>query len=190
MKKTLLITLLLIPFLGMSQTTKPIEGFLGVKFGASKAEVMTAMQAKGGKFEGANSAGGLFFSGLNLGHRHIQLLQVNLFNDKAYLAALVFEPENEASTIGDYKSLVSDISEAYGKGEPYVHFDSPYKLGDGNETQALSLSEGQMFTNWKSGTNSIQVSIDTKLKVVLMYVDDATKALARAAQKAKEKSDF
>jgi hypothetical protein len=49
MKKTLLIALLLIPFFGFSQTqtTKPIDGFLGIKFGSSKAVVLAAMKAKG-----------------------------------------------------------------------------------------------------------------------------------------------
>jgi hypothetical protein len=190
MKKTLLITLLLIPFLGISQTTKPVDGFLGVKFGTNKAEVVAAMQAKGGKFDGVDKSGALYFTGLSLGHRQIKIMVVKMFKDKAYYAALFFEPENEASTIGDYNSLASDISGAYGKGKPHVRFNDPYKLGDGLETQALAASEGQMYTDWQSGTNSIQVKITTKLQVLLIYSDDTTDALATAAEKAKEKSDF
>jgi hypothetical protein len=190
MKKTLLITLLLIPFLGMSQTTKPVDGFLGVKFGASKAEVITAMEAKGGKLTGTPSEELLVFRELNLGHRHINFLQVALFNNHAYYAVLIFQPENEASTIGFYNSLVSDVSEVYGPGKPTVYFKDPYKAGDGNETLALSLSKGLMFTTWKSDTHSLQVAIDTKLRVLVKYIDEVTYDLAEAAQKAKEKSDY
>jgi hypothetical protein len=67
---------------------------------------------------------------------------------------------------------------------------SPYKLGDGNETMAISLSKGYMATDWVSGTNAIQIYITTKLKVALVYVDNTVAEQAKAAQKAKEKADF
>ena len=190
MKKTLLIALLLVPFWGITQTTKPIDGFFGIKFGSSKAEVIAAVKAKGGTLNAGATDDLLFFSNVSLGHRPAEYLEVKLFNDKAYFAAFIFQPENEASTLGYYDGLVSDISGAYGKGKPVVEFKDPYKFGDGNETQALSLSEGSMFTDWHSGKNSIQININTKLMVVLMYIDDTMNAQAKAAQKAKEKSDF
>jgi len=70
MKKILLIALLLTPLLGFSQTTKPIDGFLGIKFGSSKAVVLAAVRAKGGKYvkEYSNSQK-LAFSNVNLGTR-------------------------------------------------------------------------------------------------------------------------
>jgi hypothetical protein len=190
MKKTLLIALLLIPIIGISQTTKPIEGFLSIKFGSSKADVMAAMEAKGGALIKGSTDDNLFFSNISLGHRAAQAFEVKLFNDKAYFGAFIFQPENEASTLGFYDNLVNDISDVYGKGKATVSFKDPYKFGDGNETQAISLSEGHMFTDWHSDKNSIQVNVTTKLKVVLMYVDNTTDEQAKAAQKAKEKSDF
>ncbi len=190
MKKTLLIALLLVPFIGISQTTKPIEGFLGIKFGSSKADVMAAMQAKGGALMKGSTDDNLFFTNISLGHRATQAFEVKLFNDKAYFGGFIFQPENEASTLGFYNSLVSDISDVYGKGNATISFKDPYKFGDGNETQAISLSEGHMFTDWHSEKKSIQINVTTKLKVVLLYIDDTMDEQAKAAQKAKEKSDF
>lgn len=190
MKKTLLIALLLIPFIGISQTTKPIDGFLGIKFGSSKADVIAAMKAKGGVLEQGGTENRIFFDNIKLGHRDVDFVQVDLFGDKAYSASLAFKPENEASTLGFYDSLVSDISGAYGSGKPTIYFKAPYKYGDGNETTALSLSEGDMYTDWHSDAKTIEIYITTKLKVVLLYMDDTLHAQAKAAEKAKEKSDF
>ena len=190
MKKTLLIALLLIPFFGISQTTKPIDGFLGIKFGASKAEVIATVNTKGGTLDDESTDIDLYFANVSLGHRPAKYLHVKLFNGNAYSGIFVFEPENEASTIGYYDGLVSDIAGAYGKGKPTVIFNDPYKAGDGYETTALSESKGFMYTNWKSNDTSIQININTKLSVVLIYTDDKVAAQAAAAQKAKEKSDF
>jgi hypothetical protein len=190
MKKTLLIALLLIPFLGMSQTTKPIEGFLGIKFGTSKADLLAAMKAKEASLDASSTTDDLYFTHVSLGHRATDFIRVRLFNDKVYFAAMVFSPENDASTLGYYAGLVNDISDVYGKGKPTIDFKAPYKYGDGDETTAIFSSEGKMFTNWQSGSNSIQVTITTKLKVILFYIDDATQKLAEAAQKEKEKSAF
>ncbi len=190
MKKTLLIALLLIPFIGISQTTKPIDGFLGIKFGSSKAEVIAAMKARGDVLSQGSTEVRLFFDNVKLGHRNAEYLQVSLFDDKAYFGGFIFQPENDASTLGFYDSLVSDISDVYGKGQPTVYFKDPYKLGDGSETLAISQSEGHMFTDWHSDKKSIQINITTKLTVILMYFDDTVDEQAKAAQKAKEKSDF
>jgi len=189
MKKSLLIALLLIPFLGFSQTTKPIDGFLGIKFGTSKADVIAAVNAKGGKSIGEKNDI-LFFTGLSLGHRPIESFQVGFFNNQAYVGALVFKPENDPATFNFYNSLLQDITDIYGKGKSVRLFKSPYVDGDGYETTAVSSGNANILTDWKSDTNSMQLHIDNELNVVLIYTDTKVAAQAKVKQKEKEKSDF
>jgi hypothetical protein len=190
MKKTLLITLLLIPFLGISQTTKPIEGFLGIKFGSNKATVIAAIKERGGILNNDPSGSYLNFSDVSLGHRKSTQLQVKFFNDKLYFGGFVFQPENDPQTFVYYNNLVNDITELYGKGSAVRNFKSPYKDGDGDEIMAVRSGYGNIYNFWSVDKKRIDLSINTKLKVILIYMDDVLDAEANAAAKAKEKSDF
>ena len=194
MKKTLLIALLLIPFLGISQTKKPIDGFLGVKFGSSKADVVAALTAKGASLDKANTKEDFFvFRNVKLGPRETQYFTVSFTNDKAYFAVFIFKPEDRPKTVDYYNNLVRDISEIYGTGKPYVNFKSPYKYGDEDEIVALQGGYATMYTTWKSDKNIIEASIkhdDDELTVALIYQDGVLAAEQAAKQKAKEKSDY
>ncbi len=193
MKKILLIALLLVPFLGISQTTKPIEGFLGIKFGASRADVIAAVKAKGGVLTDHSTETYLIFSNVKLGPRASVQFDVKLFNDKCYQGYFYFKPDKEPEIIDYYNSLVNDISEIYGKGEPFKQFKSPYENGDGHEVGALEGGYAKFFTNWNSGSNFLQaniVIIKDDLYVILNYLDLPTEAASQAAEKAKTKSDY
>lgn len=191
MKKTLLITLLLIPFLGISQSKKPIEGFLGIKFGSTKAAVLAAMKAKGAVLNKTNSGiNNLDFDNVKLGHRLAVDFDIKFIKDKAFSAVFAFKAEEDPKTIEYYNDLVSDINAIYGPGVPTSEFKSPFKKGDGHETLAIEQGYADLFTDWQSGTNSIQVSITSKLDVIVLYQDDTLYAEDQAAEKAKEKSDF
>ena len=192
MKKTLLITLLLIPFLGFSQTTKPIEGVLGIKFGASRAEVTAAVEAKGGKKMDVTNAtpNQLVFNGLTLGHRVPEYALFSFDDDKLAGCMFILKPDNEPALLTDYNSLVSDIAEIYGTGKPVKQFKSPYKDGDGDELDAIRGGYATIFTNWESDKKTIQISILDKMELRVFYVDNVLFAEIEAKQKAKEKSDF
>jgi hypothetical protein len=194
MKKTLLITMLLIPILGISQTTKPIEGFLGIKFGTGMAAVNAAVIAKGGVIDKANSTReSVIFRNVKLGHREAASFIVRFVNDKAYEADFLFLPGQDARTIEYYNELVNDINEIYGKGEPEITFKSPYSEKD-NETNkivAIRNAMAEYKTYWESpNDNSILATISEDLGVELTYQNDKLFNEAQAKQKAKEKSDY
>jgi hypothetical protein len=192
MKKTLLITLLLIPFLGISQTTKPIDGVLGIKFGDTREQAIATIKARGG-IPNAPGANPNFqtFSNIKLGHRDAFGAYITMLDDKVYWIGIMFNIELEAQVIDYYNNLVKDISDVYGQPTRIVKaFKDPYKDGDGFETQAISTGNANYITFWTSGDNSIEVFITTKLKVVVNYYDNKTKAIADKRQKDKEKADF
>lgn len=193
MKKTLLITLLLIPFLGMSQTTKPIEGFLGIKFGTGMAAVNAAVIAKGGVIDKAKSTKeSVIFRNVKLGHREAASFIVKFVNDKAYEADFIFLPGQDARTIEYYNDLVNDINEIYGKGDLQVTFKSPYsdKDSETNKIVAIRNAMAEYKTYWESNDNSILAEITDDLTVDLIYQNDKLFSEAEAKQKAKEKSDY
>jgi hypothetical protein len=193
MKKTLLITLLLIPFLGMSQTTKPIEGFLGIKFGTGIAAVNAAVIAKGGVIDKAKSTKeSVIFRNVKLGHREAASFIVKFVNDKAYEADFIFLPGQDARTIEYYNDLVNDINEIYGKGDLQVTFKSPYsdKDSETNKIVAIRNAMAEYKTYWESNDNSILAEITDDLTVDLIYQNDKLFSEAEAKQKAKEKSDY
>lgn len=192
MKKILLITLLFIPFLGISQTTKPIDGVLGIKFGDTKQQAIATIKARGG-IPGAPGANPDFltFSNVKLGHRNSDYAYINTLDNKVYWVGLVFKIELEAQVIDYYNSLVKDISDVYGPPTKiYKTFKDPYKDGDGFETQALSTGNADYETYWMAGDNTISVFITPKLQIVVNYYDQKTKEIADKRKKDKEKADF
>lgn len=193
MKKLLLITFLLIPFFGFSQTTKPIEGFLGIKFGSSKAEVTAAMKAKGAVLASSNDESGnlLVFDKVSLGHRETNLFGVRFIDDKAYQAVFMFKAEENPKTIEYYNALISDLNEIYGAGKSTRKYRGTYQDGDGYELTAIETGNADYYTTWVSDNkNLIELNIDSKLNVTLFYEDGPLLDLARERAKAKEKGDF
>lgn len=195
MKKSILITLLLIPFLGFSQATKPIEGFLGIKFGSSRVAVIAALKAKGGTFDKANSdANSVAFNNINLGHRETGGFLVKFINDKAFECDFIFDPGADAKTLEYYYALVNDITDIYGPTTvSKATFKEPYsdKDSDMDKIVAIQSAEADYTTIWQSDNkNTISVNITEKLAVVLQYQDAGLVEIAVKNQKAKEKSDY
>ncbi|WP_461451088.1 hypothetical protein [Mucilaginibacter sp.] len=197
MKKILLIALLLLPILGFSQTdktTKPIDGFLGIKFGSTKAAVIAAIKARGGKVNTNGDADNIAFDNVSLGHRETEIFFVRFVDNKAFEADFTFTPADNNHAIEYYNSLVSDLNDIYGKGESTKKFTAPYVEGDGHEQGALVLGAAEFNTYWEaSNDNAINASIekeDLTLTVKLVYQDAALFSQAIDKQKSKDKSDY
>ena len=192
MKKILFIALLVIPFIGFSQTTKPIDGFLGIKFGSSKAIVMAAVKAKGGTYnKSASEHNKLAFDNVKLGHRPALGLIVFFVDDKACEADYIFETDVEAKVPGFYSDLVNDFNSVYGPGEGTRNFTDPYQDGDGNELLGLSAGKIDYHTLWfDSKKNSIKANINEQMQIILTYQDAILSDLYDAREKAKESKDL
>ena len=191
MKNLVLITLFLMPFLGISQTTKPIEGFLGIKLGSSEADVIAAMKAKGcTPSDGGDSKKLVFQTNIKAGPRSALQLTVLFFNDQAFDAQFFFKADQEPQSVEYYNSLVNDISDVYGKGKSQRTFKSPYEAGDGHEISALEGGYADFETIWRSDNkNGIGVfiqAIKDDLYIILEYFNDPI----RNASLEKEKSAY
>ncbi|MES2275481.1 MAG: hypothetical protein V4592_05635 [Bacteroidota bacterium] len=194
MKNLVLIALLFVIFSAKAQTTKPIDGFLGIKFGSSAAQVTEALKARGATIKAGQTAASIGFLNLSLGNRKVATLYVHFVNDKAFEALFMFMPELEAQTIDYYNALVKDIEGVYGAGKPYKNFKQPYTDGDGYEITAIKTGNANYETSWDSGDNTAWVSIvtnkDIPLIVRLVYSDSKLSQLYKDQQKEKNKSEF
>jgi hypothetical protein len=184
MKKILFIALLLIvPFIGFSQTTKPIDGFLGIKFGSSRAEVTEAMKAKGAVLNPSNNVDGLYFTNVTLGDQKSRGCLVLFFNDKAYEANFLFRAEVDDKSIDFYTNLVNEINGVYGSAESHKVFKSTFHDGDGYEITAIQQGDADYYTYWHSDKNFINAHITVKLAILVAYVDGPLSEQATAGAK-------
>lgn len=195
MIKTLLIALILIPTYGISQTKKPIDGFLGIPFGSSRASVIAALNAKGGILDRKESKPDfIVYRGIKLGHREARLFVIKLVNDKAFQADFIFDPILDARAIEYYYSLVNDITEIYGNGESNKKFKEPYSDSDddGIKISAIKSGNADYTTIWvsPSNNNAISIQIDETLTVTLTYQDSKLIEEAIKQRKEKEKADY
>lgn len=194
MKKALLIVLLFVPFIGFSQTTKPIDGFLGIKFGSGKQAVIAALKARGGTLDKASVKDNLGFDNIKLGHRETELLVVRFTNNKVFEADFHLKPQDDYHAIEYYNNLVSDLTNVYGKGNATKKFTSGFADGDGKELGALLTGAAEYNTIWTdANNNAVDVTIikeDGDLVVEIIYQDDALTAQAVKQQKANDKSDY
>jgi hypothetical protein len=191
MKKILLIALFLMPVIGFSQTLKPIDGFLSIKFGSSKADVTAAIKAKGGTVS-KEAPNALVFKGIKLGHLDVFGLTVWFYNDQACQAQFFFKAELEDKTIDFYNDLMSQVSDVYGQGKSTRVFRSTFKDGDGYEITAIEQGDADYSTIWadKDNKHRIVETISPKLYIMLTYMDTVLTDASFAQDKAKEKGDF
>jgi hypothetical protein len=194
MKSLILITFLLIPFIAVSQTNKPIDSFLGVKFGSSKSEVVSALKTRGAALSESDSdASRSVFGNVTLGHQEAKYLAVSFVDEKASDATFMFKSDVENKTLELYNDLVKSITEVYGAGKTTKRISAIYSGTDisGNESLLIKSGDADYNTTWldKNG-NAIIIYIDTKLSIWLGYTDRMLSDIAAKKAKAKSKADF
>lgn len=195
MKKQLFLAVLfLLPIITIAQTTKPIDGFLGIKFGSSKAAVLAAMKAKGAIFDKKNSDNDFFsFSNVKLGTRKPSVFAVKFISDKSYEADFLFSSDVEPQVFSIYKDLSKDLSDVYSEGKVTEFYNSPYEKTDNQSDKIVGLKSGKIdfHTVWTDAKeNTIAISIDTDLEVLLVYQDGELFKQVTAKEGAKNKSDL
>ncbi len=173
MKKSLLLAILfLIPFFGISQTSKSIDSFIGIKFGSNEETVKAAILAKGGKLSAEYSNSNLLeFITVSDGKRNNIGLSVKFYNDMAYEATLIYEVEGSEKIIPYYIRIVNDFNKIYGKGQSSKQFTPPYHDGDGNELKAIETSNAVYHTLWTTSfdRSKIEAFILSKRNIVVKF---------------------
>jgi len=174
---------------------KAIDGFLGIKFGSTAAQVTEALKAKGGVINPRKTNDKeLTFDNITLAGRKAVAVFIKLVNNQAYEAQFVFKPEVENKTIEYYNALVADITGTYGTGKSLKNFKQPYTDGDGYEITALKAGSADYSTVWNDSNNQIIVAITTNtegtLRVRLFYSDGKLDAISENKQSEANKAEL
>jgi hypothetical protein len=189
MKFALLIAFALVS-LSLRAQEKEIDSFLGIKFGATKAEVLRAMTARGSILDTKENTPDIQqYKNVKLGFRKVDLFSVRFVNDKVFQADFYFLAPLEAQTIEFYDKIVEDVNDVYGKGNAYKTFKTPYEDGDGYELTAIKTGKATYRTYW-TRKNTIVAEIVPAMAVKLQYQDSELVNIAIEKQKQAQKSDF
>ncbi len=177
MKKTLILVLLTIPSISISQSTKALEGFWGIKWGTSAAQMKKEMlQKQGVTLDAKNSKdGSMFFDNGKWGAFRVVFSIFQYGERGVHTAKALLSPTVEAKVIDLYDDVVSSLTEKYGDPKNEIKdFKPPYRDGDGYETQAIKYGKGTYSTYWgipsaKGDEDAIVVEITEGLEVRVTY---------------------
>lgn len=189
MKKVLLLFMIIIPLAVLSQSKKPINGFLNVPFGSDSVAVKSALLSKGATQDySLTEKDYIVFKDFILSDRKVFLCIIKLWNNKVYEANFFFNDFTGENLLSYYDSLSADINAVYGNGELINNF----RPSETNSDRVYRLRLGQEVckTLWQS-ENSTAIALEfrrleDKLYIALTYQDEA---LLNASHPQK-KSDF
>lgn len=152
---------------------KSIDGFWGITFGASPADVKVAIAGKGGKFVAdASTPDKLSFSDVIFTQRKVDLLSTKFVNSKFYEAALVFPELSDTQLIPVFNTIVSELVNVYGPAKITKSFEKPYEEGDGYEVTAIKSGKASYNAFWKTNNgNTITMQINKSGSISLFYTD-------------------
>jgi hypothetical protein len=173
MKKVLAFCLCLIPLLGLSQNFKSLDSLTLIKFGRSRSAAVASVKAGHGVWDVQHSRPEYYvFTRVPFDNKSESLFTVKFAGDKAYEIDYVINPDADINVLGYYCEIVQKISEAYGPPKSGKQFKSPCKGGDINDIKAIKLGFEYYGSCWYAGSNSILLSIDAGLHIILTIQDN------------------
>jgi hypothetical protein len=185
-------------FLVAQDSTRTMDGFLGVKFGASASSVKKNISARSeAKFDSKYSKQDvLIFDRVRIAGKETRFVKFEFFKDQLYGIVAYYKASLDARTIELYDEIKSDInSKYYYTDADYKSFKYPYEAGDGHEITAITLGKASIVAKWtfaqSDGTeNQIYLDIDDNLNIKLFYNCGRISAQASETQKSKESTDY
>jgi hypothetical protein len=193
--KKLSFILLILPILSSGQT-KTLDGFLGIKFGTTKAASIAAIKAKGGVQDlKSSNPEDLVFDGVTFANRKTSFIRVSFINNKLYQGDIFLAPSKEPKLIELFETIVEELNDVYGEGKVYKSFKSPFEEGDGYEITALTTGHAEYNAYWfvnssVGAKNAISLKITESGFVKLSYQDDKLIDIVIDKQKAEKAKDY
>jgi hypothetical protein len=173
MKKVFAVSLCLIPLLALSQKFKPLDSLTLIKFGSNRQKVVEVIKADHGVWDVQHSVLQYYvFTHVRFDSESKSLFIVKFTGDKAYEIDYVINPGADINVLGYYCEIIQKIREAYGPPKSGKQFKSPCKGGDINEIKAIKLGFSYYGSCWYAGSNSILLSIDARLRIILTIQDN------------------
>ena len=191
MKKLLLLTLILLPIIAFAQEEK-YTCFWGIEFGSSMEQVAAKIKKDHGltPLAALTDRDMLVYTECKLAGNDASLIMFQFVDNKLYIGAATLTPTSEQRVFMLFEEIESSLVKKYGAPIKKTRsFLSPYKHGDGYETQAIKLDKVSYSDSWElgkaEGKMGVLLSITTGVDVMLAYRDVTLHNIA--AEKAKSK---
>ena len=201
MKKVFSILILLISlFTGFNlaiaeEPIKTLDEFLGIPWGASPQEVDQAMMKRNATRSEATDNGEIIIYSDTFIGKEAQIAFYFYNNQMWQAGAFISSPKYQV--IDNWEEICDLIAEKYGKPtNKFFYFKSPYRDGDGFETQALQLGKATAAWYWffpvsnDKEENGLSCKINTSLIIVIMYQNGELAKEATTAQKIQNSNDL
>ena len=103
-------------------TYEPVpNGFWGIPFGSSRAEVRRQMTAREGvSFNRTHTDGSLIFNAVSFAGREVESILLDFVDDKFYTAFVFFVSRTRSQANILYTSLLNDLTNIYGVPETFI----------------------------------------------------------------------
>lgn len=167
---------------------KSIDGFWGITFGSSPADVKAAIIAKGGKLsEDDSKPDNFLFTNAVFTQRNTDYVATKFINDKFYQADVTFPAFDDINVIPTFNNILSELTNVYGPAKVTKTFQAPYHEGDGLEAGAVRIGMASYLALWKTNNgNTLTLQINKDETISLFYTD---KTLEKAKD-AKKSNDY
>jgi len=173
MKKVFAVCLCLIPLLAISQNFKPLKSLALIKFGTGKKTVVATIKAIHGVWNVQYSRPQYYvFSNIAFDKNAKSLFIVKFTNDKAYEADYIIDVPPHTNVLNYYCGTIQKINAVYGRPKSSKQFQPPCKDGDVNDINAIKAGFAYYSAYWPAGEDSIIISIDARLHIILSVQDN------------------
>lgn len=174
---------------------KTLDDFLGIQWGASPEIVSQTMTKRGASQINTLANGDIIIYSDTFIGKDAQI-GFYFYNNQMW-QTMVMINSPEYAVIDNWKDTCSLIEEKYGKpSDDFYFFKTPYRKGDGFETQAISMGKGTAAKYWffknpnGKEDNALVCEISTSLQIHIVYQNGDLTKESIAAQKAKKSNDL
>jgi len=194
MKRAVLLVSFLIIVLTLS-FSDPLTGFLGIAFGSTKDQVISAMSAKTTikPFIGNNL---ISYKDIKFSGRDAENIFFEFYQDYFYFSLVIIVPERNRA-LETYYAIKKDYYTKYGT--PHwdrEEYSSAYKKGDGYEETALFANKANINADWLFDEgNNIYIGLkynnrETRCEIGILYIEDKTFNKVQSIEKANNLDDL
>lgn len=170
----LLLFLTLLPCALYSQT---LDGFLGIKWGTLKADVIKTIKSRGGVIN-SETEDRVFANKLKFGRYIPEGVGFAFFKNRLCLGIVMIKSEQETQTIELYDEICDEISNKYFQPtETIEKYKYPFSKDDGDEAAAISNGSATISRKWefqRPGINKGRISISVKQShdIIITYINN------------------
>jgi hypothetical protein len=173
MKKVFAVCLCLIPLFTLSQQFKPANLRTRIKFGSNKKTTVETIKAIGGVWDIQDSRPQYYvFTQVPFDKRSKALFTVKFTSGKAYEINYIINTPPGSNVLNLYWEIVKKISDDYGIPKSDQQLKWPCKSCAVNDIKAIKLGLVYYGAYWPAGADSIIISIDRGLHIILTVQDN------------------